>query len=82
MTGLNTSLIHIYRTDFATLTLMPAFVEEADARWPDRRCTRNPRWSRRVEKAMTALTRANYLGETNIGVLDSLQALEPYGLPA
>lgn len=51
------SIVHetVFQTDFGLSRLSPAFVREADARWPDRRCTRNPKWVRMVMPAITEL---------------------------
>lgn len=45
----------VFQTDFGMSRLSADFVREAATRWPDRRCTRNPKWARMIMPAITAL---------------------------
>jgi len=69
-------MVHFYRTDFGDVVLTDAFVEEADARWPDARCTRTPRWVDKVHGAITQLVIAAQAKNTRVRVIKSLAALE------
>jgi hypothetical protein len=55
MTMRDPELRHIYQTTFGHIELAPSFITEADKRWPDRRCTKNPKWEGEVANAIAAM---------------------------
>ncbi len=72
-------VFHIWVSSYGEVRLTDGFVAEADARWPDKRYTRVPKWAGMVYEAMEKLMGDCYLGvRPRIVTLKSLTAIEPY----
>ena len=68
-------MVHVYCTDFGEVRLTDRFVAEADHRWPDKRCTRIPRWVGEIHGPMTQLVMAGLAHRAPVRVVKSIAAL-------
>lgn len=85
-------LIHVWQHDFGEVVLDPAFVEQAQAKWPgdlvhrtswlDRFCgiepISEPRWHSQVTAPLKALTERAFVSGHPIKRIKSIAALENF----
>ena len=69
---------HRFVTDLLTIRLSPEFVIEADSAYPDKRCTRNPRWAKELFAPINRLADESYKAGDDFACINSLSDLRQY----